>query len=78
MEAVVFFDVIIKPQTWRNVAYLLLAFPLGIFYFVLNGIFFGLAAGLVPGFGIGGFGPVFPAESSTANQRFSDGCKKGS
>lgn len=29
---------------------------LGIFYFVLNGIFFGLAAGLVSGFYVDGFG----------------------
>ena len=46
MEAVVFFDVIIKPQTWRNVAYLLLAFPLGIFYFVF------LVTGLSLGVGL--------------------------
>ncbi|MFW2339433.1 MAG: sensor domain-containing protein [Acidimicrobiia bacterium] len=39
-----FFDVIVKPQTWRNVAYLLLAFPLGIFYFVF--LVTGLSLGL--------------------------------
>lgn len=39
-----FFDVIGKPQTWRNVGYLLLAFPLGIFYFVF--LVTGLSLGL--------------------------------
>lgn len=29
---------------------------LGLFYFILNGLFFGLAAALVPGFGLDGFG----------------------
>jgi hypothetical protein len=42
----VFFDVIAKPQTWRNVGYLLLSFPLGIFYFVF------LITGLSLGFGL--------------------------
>jgi hypothetical protein len=42
----VFFDVIVKPKTWRNVGYLLLAFPLGIFYFVF------LVTGLSLGFGL--------------------------
>lgn len=41
-----FFDVIIKPQTWRNVGYLLLAFPLGILYFTF------LVTGLSLGFGL--------------------------
>lgn len=41
-----FFDVITKPQTWRNVGYLLLTFPLGIFYFVF------LVTGLSVGFGL--------------------------
>lgn len=41
-----FFDVIVKPQTWRNVGYLLLSFPLGIFYFVF------LVTGLALGFGL--------------------------
>lgn len=41
-----FFSVIVKPQTWRNVGYLLLAFPLGIFYFVF------LVTGLSLGFGL--------------------------
>ena len=41
-----FFDVIVKPQTWRNVGYLLLTFPLGIFYFVF------LVTGLSVGFGL--------------------------
>jgi len=43
---VVFFDVIVKPKTWRSVGYLLLAFPLGIFYFVF------LVTGLSLGFGL--------------------------
>jgi hypothetical protein len=42
----VFFDVIVKPKTWRSVGYLLLAFPLGIFYFVF------LVTGLSLGFGL--------------------------
>ncbi len=41
-----FFEVVTKPQTWRNVGYLLLAFPLGIFYFVF------LVTGLSLGFGL--------------------------
>jgi len=41
-----FFDVVVKPQTWRNTGYLLLAFPLGIFYFVF------LVTGLSLGFGL--------------------------
>lgn len=41
-----FFDVVAKPQTWRNVGYLLLAFPLGIFYFVF------LVTGLSLGVGL--------------------------
>lgn len=41
-----FFSVIAKPRTWRNVGYLLLAFPLGIFYFVF------LVTGLSLGFGL--------------------------
>lgn len=41
-----FFDVIVKPQTWRNVGYLLLAFPLGILYFTF------LVTGLSLGFGL--------------------------
>ena len=41
-----FFDVVAKPKTWRNVGYLLLAFPLGIFYFVF------LVTGLSLGFGL--------------------------
>ena len=39
-----FFDVVAKPQTWRNIGYLLLAFPLGIFYFVF--LVTGLSLGL--------------------------------
>lgn len=41
-----FFNVVAKPQTWRNIGYLLLAFPLGIFYFVF------LVTGLSLGFGL--------------------------
>lgn len=41
-----FFDVILKPQTWRNAGYLVLAFPLGIFYFVF------LVTGFSLGFGL--------------------------
>ncbi len=41
-----FFDVVAKPQTWRNFGYLLLTFPLGIFYFVF------LVTGLSLGFGL--------------------------
>ena len=39
-----FFSVIAKGQTWRNIAYLLLAFPLGIFYFTF--LVTGLSLGL--------------------------------
>ena len=50
-----FLNAVVKP------VFVILTLPatiltLGLFYFVLNGIFFGLAAGLVPGFAIGGFG----------------------
>ena len=41
-----FFDVIARPQTWRNIGYLLLAFPLGIFYFVFFVTGFSLGMGL--------------------------------
>ena len=41
-----FFSVVAKPQTWRNIGYLLLAFPLGIFYFIF------LVTGLSLGFGL--------------------------
>lgn len=41
-----FFDVIVKSQTWLNIGYLLLAFPLGIFYFVF------FVTGLSLGFGL--------------------------
>lgn len=41
-----FFDVIVKSRTWRNIGYLLLAFPLGIFYFVF------FVTGLSLGFGL--------------------------
>jgi len=50
-----FLNAVIKP------VFVVLTLPvtiltLGIFYFVLNGIFFGLAAALVPGFGLASFG----------------------
>ena len=50
-----FLNAVVKP------VFVILTLPatiltLGIFYFVLNGIFFGLAAALVPGFGLAGFG----------------------
>lgn len=41
-----FFGVVAKAQTWRNIGYLLLAFPLGIFYFVF------LVTGFSLGFGL--------------------------
>jgi len=41
-----FFDVIVKPQTWKNAGYLLVAFPLGIFYFVFLVTGLSLGAGL--------------------------------
>lgn len=41
-----FFGVIAKAETWRNVGYLLMAFPLGIFYFVF------LVTGFSLGFGL--------------------------
>jgi hypothetical protein len=41
-----FFDVIVKARTWSNVGYLLLAFPLGILYFVF------LVTGLSLGVGL--------------------------
>jgi hypothetical protein len=45
-EVGMFFGVIGRPQTWKNVGYLLLAFPLGIAYFVF------LVTGLSLGFGL--------------------------
>ena len=42
-----FFSVITKPFTWRSVGYLLLAFPLGIFYFVFLITGFSLGFGLI-------------------------------
>lgn len=41
-----FFGVVAKVQTWRNIGYLLLAFPLGILYFVF------LITGFSLGFGL--------------------------
>lgn len=41
-----FFAVVGRPQTWKNLGYLLLAFPLGIAYFVF------LVTGLSLGFGL--------------------------
>ena len=48
-----FMNAVVKP------VFVILTLPatiltLGLFYFVLNGLFFGLAAGLVPGFQIAG------------------------
>jgi hypothetical protein len=42
-----FFGVILLPQTWRNLAYLLLAFPLGTAYFILIVTGFSLGLGLM-------------------------------
>ncbi|MFC1994996.1 sensor domain-containing protein [Chloroflexota bacterium] len=41
-----FFGIVADPQSYHNIAYLLLAFPLGIFYFVF------LVTGLSLGFGL--------------------------
>ena len=50
-----FLNALVKP------VFVVLTLPatiltLGIFYFILNGLFFGLAAWLVPGFTVAGFG----------------------
>lgn len=50
-----FLNAMVKP------VFVILTLPatiltLGLFYFVLNGLFFGLAAGLVSGFEVAGFG----------------------
>ena len=50
-----FLNAVVKP------VFVILTLPvtiltIGLFYFILNGLFFGLAAGLVPGFQIAGFG----------------------
>ena len=42
-----FFGVITRPNTWKSVGYLLLAFPLGIFYFVFLITGFSLGFGLL-------------------------------
>lgn len=42
-----FFGVVATAQTWRSIGYLLLAFPLGIFYFVFLVVGFSLGFGLV-------------------------------
>jgi hypothetical protein len=42
-----FFGVVTRPQTWLNVAYLWLAFPLGLFYFVFLTVGLSLGLGLV-------------------------------
>lgn len=42
-----FFGVITKAETWRSVGYLLVAFPLGIFYFVFLVTGFSLGFGLL-------------------------------
>lgn len=46
-EAVLFFGVVTQSRTWRSVGYLLLAFPLGIFYFVFLVTGFSLGFGLL-------------------------------
>jgi putative membrane protein len=50
-----FLNAVVKP------IFVILTLPatiltLGLFYFVLNGLFFGFAAGLVPGFSVDNFG----------------------
>ena len=50
-----FLNAVVKP------VFVILTLPvtvltIGLFYFVLNGLFFGLAAGLVPGFQLEGLG----------------------
>ena len=47
LEADPIFGVVTQPQTYLNILYLLLAFPLGVFYFVLLVTGFSLGAGLV-------------------------------
>ncbi len=42
-----FFGVVARPQTWLNVAYLWLSFPLGLFYFVFLTVGLSLGLGLV-------------------------------
>jgi len=42
-----FFGVVVRGQTYRNLIYLLLAFPLGLFYFTFLIIGFSLSAGLI-------------------------------
>ncbi len=42
-----FFGVVADPQSYRNIAYLLLAFPLGTFYFVFLVTGFSLGFGLI-------------------------------
>ncbi|MGE5677483.1 MAG: sensor domain-containing protein [Pseudomonadota bacterium] len=45
-----FFDVIIQKQTYLNMLYLMLYFPLGIFYFTYLAAGFALGVGLIPVF----------------------------
>ncbi len=42
-----FFAVVGEGKTWRNAAYLLLAFPLGLFYFIFLVVGLSLGAGLI-------------------------------
>ncbi len=42
------FGPVIQPQTWINVLYLLVSFPLGILYFVLQVAVFSVGMGLLP------------------------------
>lgn len=43
-----FFDVIIDKQTYLSLTYLMLSFPLGVFYFVFIATGFSLGIGLIP------------------------------
>lgn len=47
-EGIGFFDVILDKQTYLSMIYLMLSFPLGIFYFVFIATGFALGIGLIP------------------------------
>ena len=49
-----FFGVVARPQTWLDYVYLWLAFPLGLFYFVLNGLLLWGFAQIMPGYDVSG------------------------
>jgi putative membrane protein len=52
------FNAIIRPiALFLSIPFLIL--PLGIFYFILNGILLWVAAGLIPGYQVDGFVPAF-------------------